>query len=171
MDNNQYKKTFDKLKISENFQERTMVLLKQQKSQIKKERTFMNRNIVKWGGSAAACMVLAAGIFVWNGSGKTEDPITPPATESPVTAGMMAVNIDGIIDEVSADGQSFRIGDLWITVNEDTLYGISEPTAPPLDEQLVSKEFKAGNVVSGFTSGDVTSGQVLADIIYNNFSD
>ena len=87
---------------------------------------------------------------------------------APTTAKQM-VNIDGIIDEVSADGTSFRIGELWVTVTDATEYGISGPTAPPLSEQLVSEDFKVGNAVSGFTSEDVASGQVTAERIYNNF--
>ena len=79
------------------------------------------------------------------------------------------VNIDGIIEEVSEDGLSFRVGDLWVTVDENTMYGISGPNALPTDEQLVSKTFLVGNAVSGYTEEDPASGSVYALRIYNNF--
>lgn len=88
---------------------------------------------------------------------------------APPTTAKHMVNIDGIIEEVSEDGKSFRIGELWVTVTDATEYGITGPTAPEPSEQLVSKEFKVGNAVSGFTSEDVTSGKVTAERIYNNF--
>ncbi|MDQ0115183.1 hypothetical protein [Paenibacillus harenae] len=129
-----------------------------------------------WATSIAACAVLTLSIYAVNQNGSSTAP-------APITKGGIVenngpgsapsakhrVNIDGVIEEVSADGQSFRIGELWVKVTENTTYGITGPTAPDPSEQLVSKEFKVGNTVSGFTSEDVTSGEVTADAIYNNF--
>jgi len=148
-----------------------------------------------WTVSIAACAVLAVGVLALNQNDSGTDPglgagnsIADNGTNNgvvdsnlgtsngavgnkpapPTTAKQMA-NIDGIIEEVSEDGKSFRIGELWVTVTDDTEYGITGPTAPDPSKQLVSKEFKVGNAVSGFTSQDVTSGKVIAERIYNNF--
>ena len=135
--------------------------------------------VVVWATSIAACAVLTLSIYAVNqsGGGTVPDPVTNNPSggvvenngPGPATSAKHRVNIDGVIEEVSADGQSFRIGELWVTVTDKTTYGITGPTAPDPSEQLVSKEFKVGNTVSGFTSGDVTSGKVTADVIYNNF--
>ncbi|MHA7965515.1 hypothetical protein ACX93W_15385 [Paenibacillus sp. CAU 1782] len=133
-----------------------------------------------WATGVAACAVLAVGVFAFNQSPDGTVPAPSPtgvveaqnpgssATQAPPAA-KGAVNIDGVIEEVSADGQSFRIGDLWVTVTDATEYGITGPNAPALSEQLVSEDFKVGNAVSGFTSGDIASGKVTAEKIYNNF--
>ena len=122
----------------------------------------MNR---KWIVAIAAFVILAGAILVWQLSAKPEQSPIPPAVE-----GKAMVNIDGIIDEVGADGKSFRIGELWVKVDENTAYGITGPNALPADEQLVSKEFVVGNAVSGYTEDDVASGSVYALRIYNNFA-
>ncbi|RCW41474.1 hypothetical protein [Paenibacillus prosopidis] len=192
MKKSSYKSAISKLKMSEDFQERTLerlnveghkqidndkrrgeIHLKTTNSAAKKSKAAI------WTAGIAACAVLTLGIYAVNqtGNGSTPDPIVKGPISGIVesnnpgqgTAAKHRVNIDGVIEEVSADGQSFRIGELWVTVTENTTYGISGPTAPDPSEQLVSKEFKVGNTVSGFTSGDVTSGKVTADAIYNNF--
>ncbi|CDN40991.1 hypothetical protein [Paenibacillus sp. P22] len=84
--------------------------------------------------------------------------------------GKVAVNIDGVISEVSADGKSFKIGGLWVTVTDQTKLGIDGPTAAKPSEELLQKEFKVGNAVSGYTSQDVGAGKVTADVIYNNIA-
>jgi len=134
-----------------------------------------------WGVGAAACAVVAFSIFAYNGSnGGMKAPVhtsaqthveqsTGQSIAKPATTAKRMVNIEGTIDEVSADGTSFRVGSLWVAVNEATEYGITGPTAPPASEQLISKEFKVGNTVSGFTQDDVASGQVTAVVLYNNF--
>ena len=103
----------------------------------------------------------------------SQAPASPSASEAPASqplaSGKAIVNIDGIIDEVAADGRSFRVGSLWVTVDESTLYGIPGPNAAPANEQLVSNVFQAGNAVSGYTQDDPVSGKVYAARIYNNF--
>ncbi|WP_020619298.1 hypothetical protein [Paenibacillus daejeonensis] len=178
-----YKDALDQLRRSEDFEARTIQKLKlNQKTTAKGANTMTTtqpttrkrKTLTAWTAGVAACAVLGLGIYAFNGG---SEPVAPaPGTgtavvenqPAPTTAKQM-VNIDGIIDEVSADGTSFRIGELWVTVTDATEYGISGPTAPPLSEQLVSEDFKVGNAVSGFTSEDVASGQVTAERIYNNF--
>ena len=121
----------------------------------------MNR---KWIVAIAAFVILAGAVLVWQLGAKPEQNATPPIE------GKAMVNIDGIIDEVGADGKSFRIGELWVKVDEKTTYGITGPNALPADEQLVSKEFVVGNAVSGYTEDDVASKSVYALRIYNNFA-
>lgn len=192
MKNFRYKSAMNSLKTSEDFQERTLerlnleshkqidtkkrngeIAMKTANPAVKKNKVFL------WATSIAACAALTLSIYAvnQNGSGSAPDPAVTnnPSgiadVKGPIPPGSakQQVNIDGVIEEVSADGQSFRIGELWVTVTEETTYGITGPTAPDPSEQLVSKEFKVGNTVSGFTSGDVSSGKVTADAIYNNF--
>ncbi|MEL7601561.1 MAG: hypothetical protein AAGU77_00235 [Bacillota bacterium] len=116
-----------------------------------------------WIVAAAAVVILAGAAVVWRMSSK-------PAPEAPVIAGKAIVNIDGIIDEVGSDGKSFHIDGLWVTVGENTAYGITGPTAPDAEDQLVSDQFVVGNAVSGYTEDDTASGNVYALRIYNNFA-
>lgn len=192
MKKSSYKSAMSKLKTSENFQERTLErLIQERHKQIDNDKrngeipmrttnpAVKKNKVVIWAASIAACAVLTLGIYAvnQNGSGTSPNPVTNNPSggvvenngPGPATSAKHRVNIDGVIDEVSADGQSFRIGELWVTVTEKTTYGITGPTAPDPSEQLVSKEFKVGNTVSGFTSEDVTSGKVTAEVIYNNF--
>lgn len=181
-----------KLKTSEDFKERTLERLNLERYKLidndkrngenamKTANPAVKKNkVVIWAASIAACAVLTLGIYAvnQNGSGTAPDSVTNNPNGGIVensgpgsaSSAKHRVNIDGVIDEVSADGQSFRIGELWVTVTDKTTYGITGPTAPDPSEQLVSKEFKVGNTVSGFTSEDVTSGKVAADVIFNNF--
>ncbi|WP_169083694.1 hypothetical protein [Paenibacillus sp. PL91] len=194
MKKSSYKSAMSKLKTSEDFQERTLERLNLERHKqidndkrngaipMKTANPAVKKNkVVIWATSIAACAVLTLSIYAVNqngsGSGTVPDPVTNNPSggvvenngPGPATSAKHRVNIDGVIDEVGVDGQSFRIGELWVTVTENTTYGITGPTAPDPSEQLVSKEFKVGNTVSGFTSGDVTSGKVTADVIYNNF--
>lgn len=192
MKRSRYKSAMSKLKTSEDFQERTLERLNLERhKQIENDKrngessmttansAIKKNKVVIWAASIAACAVLALGIYSvnQNGSATSPDPVTNNPNSGVVentgpgsaTSAKHRVNIDGVIDEVGADGQSFRIGELWVTVTDNTTYGITGPTAPDPSEQLVSKEFKVGNAVSGFTSGDVMSGKVTADVIYNNF--
>jgi hypothetical protein len=192
MKKSSYKSAMSKLKTSEDFQERALERLNLERhKQIDNDKrngeipmrtvnpAVKKNKVVIWATSIAACAVLTLSIYAvnQNGSVTAPDPVTNNTSggvvennsPKPATSAKHRVNIDGVVDEVSTDGQSFRIGELWVTVTENTTYGITGPTAPDPSEQLVSKEFKVGNTVSGFTSGDVTSGKVTADVIYNNF--
>ncbi|OBZ17173.1 hypothetical protein [Bacillus sp. FJAT-26390] len=188
MKKSSYKSAMSKLKTSEDFQERTLERLsldrhklidndkRDGKMPMRTANPAANKNkAVIWAASIAACAVLALSMYAvnqnGNGNGTAIDPNGVNGNNGPGsgTSAKQRVNIEGVIDEVSADGQSFRIGELWVTVTEKTTYGITGPTAPDPSEQLVSKEFKVGHTVSGFTSGDITSGKVTADVIYNNF--
>lgn len=185
-----YKDVLSKLKTSEDFQEQTLKRLGLEgdpyQARTQKGENHMNtsnttsankKNKLKvWTVGIAACAVLTVGVLALNqnDSGTAPGPGTNNGVvdnnkPAPPTTAKQVTNIDGIIEEVSADGKSFRIGELWVTVTDATEYGITGPTAPDPSEQLVSKEFKVGNAVSGFTSEDVTSGKVTAERIYNNF--
>lgn len=184
-----YKEALSKLKMSEDFKERTIAMLEREQRKMdeqlqSKGAILMNtakqtkRNkFTAWTVGVAAVAVLAVGAVAFNGNdggtvptpGSGSGVVDTQQPAPPKTTAKVQVNIDGVIDEVGADGKSFRVGDLWVTVTDETLYGIDGPTAPEASEQLVSKEFKVGNTVSGFTSDDVTSGKVTAVRIYNNF--
>lgn len=121
------------------------------------------KNRKTWIVAVAALVILAGAAVVWRLNSK-------PAAEAPITSGKAIVNIDGIIDEVGSDGKSFHIDGLWVTVDENTVYGITGPTAPDAEDQLVSEQFVIGNAVSGYTEDDIASGNVYALRIYNNFA-
>ena len=86
--------------------------------------------------------------------------------EQPEGTEDVPININGFIDEVGADGKSFRIDDLWVTVDENTLYGISD--AISADGQQVSDQFWIGHIITGYTEDDLKSGKVYALRIYSN---
>ncbi|WP_308636910.1 DUF5666 domain-containing protein [Paenibacillus silvisoli] len=193
-----YKSAMSRLKTSENFKEDTYrkLMLEVEKTaqsqhthskeRIHMEKATNRKKLTGWTVGIAACAVLAFGIFTLNQGGSepakaptetaTTSPTTNTTTEQPTDAakppimGKVRVNIDGVITEVSADGKSFKVGDLWVEVTDQTKLGSNEPTATEPSEELLQKEFKVGNTVSGFTSQDVSTGKVKADVIYNNIA-
>lgn len=188
-----YKSAMSHLKTSEDFNEATYQKLMremekseqngpidqtQSKEMVKMEKA-KKKTMTGWTVGVAACAVLAVGIFALNQNGPAKDSVASPSataqpssvvSERPPILGKVQVNIDGIISEVSADGKSFKVGDLWVEVTDQTKLGSNEPTATAPSEDLLQKEFKVGNIVSGFTSQDVSSGRVTADVIYNNMA-
>ncbi|REE78700.1 hypothetical protein A8990_12597 [Paenibacillus taihuensis] len=184
-----YKSAMSKVKTSEDFEAKTYQKLlvemaknagtykNKSRERFHMEKAKKRKVMIGWTG-VAACAVLAVSIFALNGNDSTSPTNTaanvtpPPAATStkPPIQGKVAVNIDGTISEVSADGKSFKVGDLWVTVTDETKWGSNEPTATTPSEDLLSKEFKVGNLVSGFTSQDVSAGKVNATVIYNNMA-
>ncbi|RJX37118.1 hypothetical protein D3P09_24720 [Paenibacillus pinisoli] len=176
-----YKSAMSRVKTSENFEEATYRKLMSEmekttpsKINDQKERVRMNtakkRTITGWSIGIAACAVLSVSLIATNQTAP-KLPGQPPTTiTQPPISGKVAVNIDGVITEVSADGKSFKVGDLWVQVTDQTKLGSNEPTATAPSEELLQKEFKVGNIVSGYTSQDVGSGKVTADVIYNNMA-
>lgn len=178
-----YKSAMSRVKTSGDFKEATYKKLMQEMGKttppntiIQKERTHMNtatkKRVTGWTVGLAACAVLSFGIYAMNQ--RDAAPTTPPSSTAvaakPPFSGKAAVNIDGVITEVSADGKSFKVGDLWVTVTPETKMGIDGPTAAEPSEDLLQKEFKVGNIVSGFTTEDVGTGKVKATRIYNNIA-
>ncbi|MBP3966641.1 DUF5666 domain-containing protein [Paenibacillus lignilyticus] len=181
-----YKSAMSHVKTSEDFKEVTYKKLMQEmqhmdqetqtntinpKGRVKMEKV-MTKKLTGWTVGIAACAVLAVSIFTLNND---TTPANPPQTavvdtQKPPIMGKVRVNIDGVISEVSADGKSFKVGDLWVEVTDQTQWGSNEPTATAPSEDLLSKEFKVGNIVSGFTSDDVSTGKVKATVIYNNMA-
>lgn len=165
-DEKTYRSAMEHIQPDADFEEKTLSLLQQKQNGKKKEGLYMKAK--KMGllyGGIAACLLLLLGGYALLSS---KASVPPQETMPPTTAKAM-VNIDGIIEEVSEDGLSFRVGDLWVHVDENTMYGIPGPNAAPADEQLVSKTFLVGNAVSGYTEEDPASGSVYALRIYNNF--
>lgn len=164
-----YKSAMSHLKTSEDFQEATYNKLMNHK-----ERMNMGlakkRKVTGWTAGIAACAVLAAGILALNHNSPATTPSSQPATTAiakPPIMGKIAVNIDGVISEVSADGKSFKVGDLWVEVTDQTKLGGGEPTTAKPSEELLQKNFQVGDIVSGYTSQDVSTGKVTADVIYS----
>lgn len=176
-----YKSAMSRVKTSENFQEATYQKLRSemekttqinrinQKESLKMEKA-KKRTLTGWTVGIAACAVLSVGIFAMNQNAPNTTPGPSAVVTKPPIMGKVAVNIDGAISEVSADGKSFKVGDLWVEVTDKTKLGSKEPTASEPSEELLQKEFKVGNIVSGYTSQDASTGKVTADIIYNNMA-
>ncbi|SFB51573.1 hypothetical protein SAMN05216312_11158 [Cohnella sp. OV330] len=192
-----YKSAMSHLKTREDFNEATYQKLMRemekseqngpvdqtQYKEMAKMEKAKKKTLTGWTVGVAACAVLAVGIFAINQNGATKDSVASPTvspsataqpsqvvSEKPPIMGKVRVNIDGVITEVSADGKSFKVGDLWVEITDQTKLGSNEPTATAPSEELLQKEFKVGNIVSGFTSQDVASGRVTADVIYNNMA-
>ncbi len=84
--------------------------------------------------------------------------------------GSVMVNIEGVITEVSEDGNSFLLDNgKWIEVTEDTELGITGPNAVPKDEQFFEETFRVGNSIAGFTE-DINAEIVVAYAIYTNWN-
>ncbi len=178
-----YKSAMSHLKTSEDFQEATYTKLMKHKERMNMELT-KKRKATVWMSGIAACAVLAVGLIALNQNSPASTPSsqsatpsetqsstsTPTNTTKPPIMGKVAVNIDGVISEVSEDGKSFKVGDLWVTVTPETKMGIDGPTAAEPSEELLQKEFKVGNIVSGFTTDDIGTGKVNATNIYNNMA-
>jgi len=180
-----YKSAMSNVRTSDNFKEETYRKLMQaterttQEENKPKEKIKMEyakkRTLTGWAIGAAACAVLAVSILTVNQSAPTPSASSQPqpsavTTKPPITTGKAAVNIEGVITEVSEDGHSFKVGDLWVTVTPETAMGIDGPTAAEPSEELLQKEFKVGNIVSGFTTEDPSTGKVNATRIYNNMA-
>ncbi|GLX69813.1 hypothetical protein [Paenibacillus glycanilyticus] len=183
-----YKSAMSRVRTSEDFKEATYqkLMMEQENNShnptIKEERIQMEKSKKKltgWAVGIAACAFIAAGIISVNQQHDAPASVptqqeqaanTPDAssTSKPATTGKVQVNIDGVISEVSEDGKSFKVNDVWVTVTPDTIMGIDGPTAAEPSDELLQKEFKVGNVVSGFTTDDLSTGKVNATRIYNN---
>lgn len=181
-----YNSAMSRVKTSEDFKEVTYqkLMLELEKTthtttmneeRVKMEKTS-KRKLTGLTVGLAAAAILAVGVISINqnqsnpASTPTNQEQTAEATTKPPISGKVAVNIDGVISEVSADGKSFKVGDLWVEVTDQTKLGSNEPTAEKPSEELLQKEFKVGNIVSGYTSQDVSTGKVTADVIYNNMA-
>lgn len=176
-----YKSAMSRVKTSEDFKEaayRKLISEMEKTTQTNRnnemERLKMEnakkRTLTGWTVGIAACAVLSVSIFAMNQNAPTAPPQPSAVVTKPPIMGKVAVNIEGVISEVSADGKSFKVGDLWVTVTPETEMGINEPTAAEPSEELLQKEFKVGNVVSGFTTEDISTGKVNATRIYNNIA-
>lgn len=176
-----YKSAMFHVKTSEDFKEATYQKLMQEMEKEaqengnrQKERLQMEkakkRKLTGWAVGIAACAVLAVGIFTMNQNTPTVTPQPSDVVTKPPIMGKVAVNIEGVISEVNADGKSFKVGDLWVEVTDHTKLGSNEPTASQPNNELLQKEFKVGNIVSGYTSQDTGTGKVTADVIYNNMT-
>lgn len=76
----------------------------------------------------------------------------------------IAVNISGTVEEISEDGTKIKVDGKWIIITADTRF----EDDPDNGIEPVSKEFKVGNKITGWTSGDANAEEVTADVIYSN---
>ncbi|MFF2177843.1 hypothetical protein ACFVT8_15500 [Lysinibacillus sp. NPDC058147] len=167
-----YKSAIDKVKMNDRFKEETYKKLIQStpiKEETKMNKSSMKLSLKNLGLIATVCTVLT-GSYTMIQHSKTDTQSTSVDTNRPQITAKAAVNIEGTITEVSTNGKSFKIGNLWVTVTNKTQLGINGPTAAKPSEELLQKEFKVGNFISGYTSQDVSTGKVTADVIYNNMA-
>ncbi|MFJ5792655.1 hypothetical protein ACIP9G_21575 [Lysinibacillus sp. NPDC093197] len=166
-----YKSAMEQVKINDNFKEETYKKF-MQSTAIKEEsimKNSMKLSLKNLGMIVTVCTVLT-GTYTMIQHSKTDTQSTLVEIDKPQTTAKAVVNIEGTITEVNANGNSFKIGDLWVTVTNKTQLGIKGPTAAKPSEELLQKEFKVGNFISGYTSQDVSTGKVTADVIYNNMA-
>ncbi len=82
----------------------------------------------------------------------------------------MAVNIEGIITEVSKDGLSFKLdNDKWIYITDETIIGQTCTSVEQRDSLFIEPTFRVGNSIAGFTL-DESSEKIEAYAIYTNWN-
>ncbi len=166
-----YKSAMEQVKINDKFKEETYKKIMQstpQKEEVKMKKS-MKLSLKNFGLIVTVCTVLT-GTYTMTQHLKSDTQSTVIEIDKPQTTAKAVVNIEGTITEVTANGKTFKIGDLWVTITDKTQLGIKGPTAAKPSEELLQKEFKVGNFISGYTSQDVTTGKVTADVIYNNMA-
>jgi hypothetical protein len=146
------------------------------KENIMKKNRKMMTGMVAVTGLALAIVIGSSGMF----GGAMDEPIAvadngvvvdnETTEEAGHIMGKVAVNIEGVIEEVTEDGMSFRIGDTWVLVTEETVLGIFGPTAAPEDEQFMADKFEIGNSIAGFTLDDESLDSITAYAIYTNWN-
>lgn len=172
---------YEQIKPSVNLINRTSELMKQE---LKKEDVKMDKDkkIIRLGRytkqiAVAACLVIviASGITIFNNNYETTPQIDGPMAKKkiqsdkdfkpPAINKKVAVNITGIVEEVSDDGKKFKINNKWIKINDDTIFDDD----PDNGTQTISRVINTGNYISGWTSEDIdTMDEVTAKVIYQN---
>lgn len=163
---NRYERTMQSITASEGFKTSTLKLIKE------KEREKMN-HIKKIIIGLAACMLIAVGTFALpkNNTPDTgfdlRDRIVIDA-DAPMAC--VAVNIEGVIVEVSDDGLSFKLDTgKWVVIDDSTEYGTTLPTSAAIEDQYLEATFRVGNSIAGFSESP-DEPKVLAYAIYTNWN-
>lgn len=175
MKRSDYKRTISKIKASESFKSNICELLK---NELEKQNIRENSNmslkkktIYKIGAGIVACCTIAVGaIALTSNKAPNITPNKPLNTAIQQPSGKAVVNIEGIITEVSEDGNKIKVNNQWITITKDTELGITGPNAAPRDEQFFAEKFEVGNSISGFTLDDISKDEVVAYVIYTNWN-
>lgn len=166
---------YSNIKPSDELIKRTSQLMKEELKEEKKIETKKRKIYYKPITAFACSIAILVGVGIYNNQYKGE--FHPPREEindgewqeSPSNEMLpdesmdkIAVNISGKVEEISEDGRKIKIGGKWIIVDENTEFSTN------FDGEEVSREFKIGNYVEGFTIDDVNSSEVTAEIIYSN---
>lgn len=116
--------------------------------------------------------VISTGALVGCGTSKNTSENKPAVTatetekpDGPIKAKVL-VNISGEITEISEDGKKLKVNDQWIIITDETVF----EDDPDNGVEAVSKDFKVGNRISGYTADDTTLKEVKAGQIYSNWS-
>ena len=167
----QYKKTLSNIKASDQFKASTLQLLE-------KERRYKMKNSKKIALALTACIILAIGIVGFNNINRVDntDEIASQINlldriddSGEGISASVAVNIEGVITEVAEDGLSFKLDNgVWVEITDETVIGITGPTAAPKDEQFFEPTFRVGNMIAGFTTDEGNT--VKAYAIYTNWN-
>ncbi len=82
----------------------------------------------------------------------------------------VAVNIEGIITEVSKDGLSFKLDNgKWVYITDETLIGQTCTSVEQKESLLIEPTFRVGNSIAGFTE-DENAEKIEAYAIYTNWN-
>ncbi len=136
----------------------------------------------------AACIVILVGSLLWFGGGGsvptqidlTNRIVVIESSQLPEFAGSsessnsitsdVAVNIEGVITKVGADGLSFRLDSgKWVYITDDTQIGKICTSQEEKQNLLFEPTFRVGNSISGFAK-DNTSNNIVAYAIYTNWN-
>ncbi|SHJ92626.1 hypothetical protein SAMN02745912_01629 [Paramaledivibacter caminithermalis DSM 15212] len=173
MMNEKYKNAISTIQASDKFKKETL----QKLNKIKGKRRYKVEMTKKILIGFAASLVLVIGIMSLNmyQSSNNADLAKIDLTERIVVdpnapSGDAVVNIEGIIVEVSDDGLSFKLDNgKWVKITDETIIGISGPTAAPKEEQFFEPTFRVGNSIAGFTL-DENANEIIAYAIYTNWN-
>ncbi len=131
--------------------------------------------------SIAACFAVIIGaVAVFNNNTQyppidlTDRIVIEEFSGSPEFSGSIsadvAVNIEGVITEVSKDGLSFKLDNgKWVYITDDTAIGQTCTSVEQKDSLLIEPTFRVGNSIAGFTL-DENSEKIEAYAIYTNWN-
>lgn len=163
-----YKQVYNKIEPSEELKRDTSMKMKSILNKREEKKSVFPSARPTLAALCLMVVVVGGGILKLNYNGITSPNVdsTPdtskklPPDEQPM--GKIKVNISGVVEEVADGGKSFRIGDMWVRVDENTKYYSFS------GEVRISRVFEVGNRVEGFTDEDISGKNVRAYAIYKN---
>lgn len=162
-----YQETIQKITASHKFKEDTLTMLMDTND----ERRYSMKKTYKLVTAVAVSLVLALGLFIVD----FERDVTInmldriEISEDAISADAY-VNIEGVIEEVGSDGLSFLLDNgQWVYVVDETVIGITSPSAAAVENQYFEPTFRVGNMIAGFAV-EPDGKSIEAYAIYTNWN-